>query len=497
MQLQTLFKSQHDKKLLYTMIQLLFKTTNNQKLSEIVDDLIARQEFGEFFSMTQKALFWIFQHSTKNIPDISIPFLKEYLKQECHKFLIDLYDIDNYLERLAFWDKQATITFLEPMALYEEEALKVVEKYIQILAHTSVNRISIDVSTIEPKINFITQSSCLNHLENKFSMLLRQANKYTTSLGKAKFVCFELDNDTFARAFEIINKVILKDEFQFSRIGFSFKLNLFNNIAFLEKIIAFSEILVALGGQKITIRLEDSNVELATDSHFQHCVYWLLKKKNQAFIDVVINSYNAYHLSVLNTIIQKNDIQSMVKIETFMGFQSLCKECNLLYTPIVSFEEFNNAVDYLLEKLNAEILKTVFYDFGAKNVIYLSSLCHQRKSIEHILEKINLVYEKSGQLELEIFVEEELIKENSLIQEFFKSIKSMFSCFDSNAVVTLNDDSYIHISLYEFQGVIAFKSVVNIFEAIKYIKAQKESCAYKIYTLYEEEERLFYDTINS
>ncbi|MGD9554101.1 MAG: hypothetical protein AB7D96_03345 [Arcobacteraceae bacterium] len=80
MQLQTLFKSQHDKKLLYTMIQLLFKTTNNQKLSEIVDDLIARQEFGEFFSMTQKALFWVFQHSTKNIPDISIPFLKEYLK---------------------------------------------------------------------------------------------------------------------------------------------------------------------------------------------------------------------------------------------------------------------------------------------------------------------------------------------------------------------------------------------------------------------------------
>lgn len=496
MQLHRLFKSQHDKKLLYTMIQLLFKTTNNQKLSEIVDDLVTHQEFGEFFSMTQKALFWIFQHSTKNIPDISIPFIKEYIKQECHKFLIDSYDIDNYLQRLAFQDKQATITFLEPLVLYEEEALKVVEKYIQILAHSSVERISIDVSTIEPKINFITQNSCLNHLENKFSMLLRQANKYTTSEGKAKFVYFELDNDTFVRAFETINKVILKEEFRVSQIGFSFKLNFFDNIVFLKKIIAFSEILITLGGQKITIRLEDSNLDLATNAHFQHCVHWLLKKENQPFIDVVINSYNAYHLSVLNAMIQKNDIKSMIKIETFMGFQSLCKECNLLYTPIVSFEEFNNAVDYLLDKFNSETLKTVFYDFGAKNIIYLSSLCHQRKGIEHILKKINLVYEKSGYLELEIFVEEELTKENNLVQICFKSIKSMFSCFDSNAVVTLDNNAYIQISLYEFKGIISFKSVVNIHEAIKYIKAQKQSCSYKIYTLYEEEEKFFYESIN-
>lgn len=496
MQLQTLLKSPQDKQLLYDMIKLLFRTSNNQKLSEIVDNLISHQELGDFFSMTHKALFWIFQHSTKNIPDISVPFLKEYLKQECHRFLIDSYEIDNYLKKLEFQDKQATITFLEPLALYEEEALKVVEKYIQILADANVSRISMDLTTIEPKINFLTQNTCLSHLENKFSMILRQAIKYGTSPLQAKFVYFEVDNDTFTRTFETLNKVILKEEFQHSRIGFSFKLDFFNNIVFLEKIIAFSEILVALGGQKITIRLEDSNLELTTDSHFQSCVHWLLKKEKEHLIDVVVNTYNAYHLEILNTIIEKNSLSKMVKIETFMGFQPLCKECNLLYTPIVSFDEFGNAVDYLLDKLKSETPKTIFYDFGAKNIIYLSSLCHQRKSLEHILEKINLVYEKSAYLDLELFIEEELLTENNLIQEFFKSVKSMFACFNPDACITMDNNNYIHIALYEFQGVIALKSVKNITDAIKYVKAQKESCSYKIYTSYEDEETLFYEKIN-
>lgn len=496
MQLQTLLKSQNDKQLLYNMLKLLFRTSNNEKLSAIVDKLIASQEFDDFFSLTHKALFWIFQHSTKNIPDISVPFLKEYIKQECHKFLIDSYDIDNYLKKLEFQDKQATITFLEPMALYEEEALKVVEKYIQILADENVSRISIDLATIEPKINFITQNTCLGHLENKFSMILRQAIKYTTLKGKAKLVYFEVDNDTFAGTFETLNKVILKEEFRDSRIGFSFKLNIFDNLNFLEKVVSFSEIFVALGGEKIVIRLEDSNLEITTDSHFQHAIHWLLKREKEEFIDVVINSHNTYHLEILNSMIEKNSLKDMVKIETFMGFQPLCKECNLLYTPIVSFDEFSNAVDYLLDKLKSEAAKTIFYDFGAKNIIYLSSLCHQQKSLEHILEKINLVYEKSASLDLELYVEEELLINNNLFEEFFKSLKAMFSCFDRQSVVTLDTNNYIQISLYDFHGIVILKSVQNTNEAIKYIKAQKQSCSYKIYTLYEEEENLFYESIN-
>lgn len=130
MHIQTLLQSPQDKELLYEIINILFRTNNNERLAKIVDELITQHELGDFFSSTHKALFWIFQHSTKNIPDISIPFFKEYIKQECKKFLMDVYNIDEYLEKFEFQDKEATITFLDPMALYEEEALKTVRKII-------------------------------------------------------------------------------------------------------------------------------------------------------------------------------------------------------------------------------------------------------------------------------------------------------------------------------------------------------------------------------
>lgn len=495
MHIQTLLKSQQDKELLYAIINILFQTTNNKQLAEAVDALLTKYDLGDFFSSIQKALFWLFQHSTKNMPDLSIPFLKEYIQQECRKFLVDEYSIYEHIEKLNFQDKTATITFLEPMALYEEKALKVVEKYIQILANENITRISINMITIEPKINFLTYNGCLIHLENKFSMILRQAIKYGASNAQAKFVCFEVNNDTFTQTFETLNKIILKDEFLASRIGFSFKLNEFNNIQFLKKIVDFSNILVALGGEKITIRLEDTHIDTQTNAHFQTTVHWLLKKEHEDSIFLVINTYNMYHLELLNVITSKNGVENMVELESFMGFHSLSKTSNLLYSPIVSFEEFYKGVEYILEKLKPKPFKTVFYDFGSKNIIYFSNFSQKEESFENILEKINLVHEKSCCLDLELLINEELFGDTTFSKELFLSIKSMFICSNSNATVNLVNNT-IEIILNEFKGIITLKKVTTMNEAITYIKAQTNSCSYKIYTLYKEEEALFYNRIN-
>lgn len=45
-----------------------------------------------------------------------------------------------------------------------------------------------------------------------------------------------------------------------------------------------------------------------------------------------------YHLELLNVITSKNGLENMVELESFMGFHSLSKTSNLLYSPIVSFE---------------------------------------------------------------------------------------------------------------------------------------------------------------
>ena len=498
MHLQTLLQSQHDKAFLYEMINTLFRTNNNTKLASVMDELLNKYTLGEFFSSTHKALFWVFQHSTKNIPDISIPFLQEYIKQECHRFLVDAYSIDNSLEKLAFQDKKATITFLEPMALYEEEAFKVVEKYIQILANDNVQRISVDILTIEPKINFITNNDCLGHLETKFSMILRQASKYSSSSHESKFVNFELTSETFVKSFETLKIILKKEEFTTSFIGFSFKLESLRNSDFVDNIIAFAQKNVLKQGQKITIRIED-NCTNGTQNQFEHTVYPLIKKEYEPYIKLIVNSNNPYHTEVLEMMALKNNVQTMVEIETFMGFPFLGKNSHLVYAPIVCFDDFLNAVEYVLEKLQPPKAKNLFYDFESKNTVFLSTLCHKNQSLENILEKINLVYEKSDFLDLQLLIEEEFFE--YFKTELFNSINALFMCINPQSKVALKiSDSFLNgfitIWLDEFHGNIELKMVKNMHEAIAFIQTQPIKGAYKIYTLYEKQEKEFYQRIN-
>jgi hypothetical protein len=72
----------------------------------------------------------------------------------------------------------------------------------------------------------------------------------------------------------------------------------------------------------------------------------------------------------------------------------------------------------------------------------------------------------------------------------------MFICANSNAQITL-ENNVLEIHMNEFKGTIVFKRTKNIEEVIDYIKAQSSNCSYKIYTLYKDEEILFYNRINS
>lgn len=492
MHLQTLFKSQQDKALLYDILNLLFRTKSNEKLAMVMDELLNQHTLGEFFSSTQKALFWIFQHSTKNIPDISIPFLQEYLKQESHKFLVDAYEIDHFLEKCAFQDKKTIITFLEPIALYEEEALKVVEKYIQILANEKVQHIAIDIETIEPKINFMTNNDCLMHLETKFSMILRQALKYSFSSNMPKVVYFVLNHETCTKSLETLKTILCKEEFKESYVGFSFKINSLKKGDILGKIIAFAQHNGLNNGKKITIRIEENGYYNA-EHQFEQMVYDVLKKEYEPYLQLIINSNNLYHIELIEALSLKNGLRHMVEIESFMGFSFLAKKSQTLYAPIVCFDDFLNGVEYLLEKLQPPKQKYIFYDFECKNTIFLSVLCHQHESLENILEKIHLVYEKSDVLDLQLLIEEEFF--NAFSEQLFKSIKALFRCIHPNAKVEMKD-GLISMVLDEFHGFIELKMVKHMNEAIAFIQSQSSREAYSIYTLYEAEEKEFNQRIN-
>ncbi|MFA6789632.1 MAG: hypothetical protein WCR15_08100, partial [Arcobacteraceae bacterium] len=128
------------------------------------------------------------------------------------------------------------------------------------------------------------------------------------------------------------------------------------------------------------------------------------------------------------------------------------------------------------------------------------TLCHKNESLENILEKINLVYEKSDSLDLQLLIEEEFFE--YFKTELFKSINALFTCINPQSKVELKTrdsslNDFITIWLDEFQGSIELKMVKNMHEAIAFIQTQTIKGAYKIYTLYEKQEKEFYQRITS
>lgn len=534
LRMQKLSQLPRDKKLLFELLNGLFRTNHNKKLALFVDDLLKIYQPGDYFTPSQKAFFWLFKHSTKHTPDFSVALIKDYVKQECRHFLTNSASLDEYLDTKTVQEIPVHSTLLMRDALNEYEANKNVEKYIQLLAKESIESLSINIFAIHPRFNFICANSCLQSLENRLSVLFGKALQYQKKSG-TKRLYLEIPNKQFASLIiDAFEHVILKKEFEKLNIGLGFCIDNMDIMPLLERLntIAFKRDKDNI--KAIEIKLLKTRNNKKVIRHFYEILYYVFEQKHKPLaLNLLLNSHNLFDMGLAYTLAYENQQLQRLHLQMDKGMNLSYRSAIATLTqsvwvnsPTVDFDEFEKSIAYLLSRLNQyskrnnqykiqkqsfikyskeELLSCKSTHYGIENsavisscckeLVFVSQLCDRVKLVQHIIQKIALCEKTQKFLSFEIFVEEgdDLLDELKTI--LTKTMQDFFSCsfgvgnFSSAKRTASDKNGCIMISSSSLEVLIKLRATHNLADATKRCKNIKELFDCTIYTLNKQEHR--------
>lgn len=368
-----------DKILLIELIQIVFVSNNNKRMAHLMDYLLEKYGIAEFFTKTQKALLWLFQHSTKNIPDISVPFFKEYLQHETKKLLVYEDHLDEFLEGKDYQEVKTTVNLLNGMIMNELEAQRAIENYIRELGNPYVETLSVKISAIDADLDLTDFDNSVKRVVHKLTLIFRQSQKYQYK-GHQKTIILDMEETTYLPIIiESFKQVLQKEEFKTVKAGLTLQAYLIDAYEILLDVLQWAKKRREAGGEKILIRLvkgsflkkEYSNSLLKplplltftqkvhTDAQYKKMAITLLKPEYEEICDINIATHNLFDVAYLFTFAKQNAQLNRLNLEMFEGLNSSLKIAIqaqskevLMYSSVLLKNDFTNGIEFLLKRIS-------------------------------------------------------------------------------------------------------------------------------------------------
>lgn len=279
---------------------------------------------------------------------------------------------------------RVNLNHLGEAILGEEEAQHRLDVYLKDLTKPEVEYISVKISTIYSQINLLAWEETLEALANNLRKLYRAAiaNPYTRSDGTKvpKFVNLDMEeyrdlNLTVA----LFKKVLDEHEFHNFSAGIVLQAYLPDSFLYQQELTIWAIQRVMHGGASIKIRIvKGANLAMEqveasmrlwpqapystkaeVDANYKRMLHYGCTPDHAYAVQLGIASHNLFDIAYALLLVAENRVENDVCFEMLEGMadhirravQKLCKEM-LLYCPAAKKEEFQNAVAYLIRRLD-------------------------------------------------------------------------------------------------------------------------------------------------
>jgi RHH-type proline utilization regulon transcriptional repressor/proline dehydrogenase/delta 1-pyrroline-5-carboxylate dehydrogenase len=278
---------------------------------------------------------------------------------------------------------KVNLNHLGEAILGEEEAHRRLQIYLDDLARPEVECISIKISTITSQINLLAWDYTLDRLAERLRQLYRTAMNYQYSLDEKnhdKFVNLDMEEyRDLHLTVELFCKVLNESEFFHYSGGIVLQSYLPDAYSIQQELTQWAMQRVNLGGASIKIRvvkganLAMEQVEASlhgwpqapytqkehVDANFKRMVIFGCEPKHAQAVRLGVASHNLFDIAYALLTIHEKGVGEFVHFEMLEGMaphirrvvQILSKEM-LLYCPVAQEEEFQNAVAYLVRRLD-------------------------------------------------------------------------------------------------------------------------------------------------
>ncbi|EAI3338873.1 aldehyde dehydrogenase family protein [Campylobacter upsaliensis] len=393
--MQKLLNNPKNKVMLIELLDRSFRCKDKKASFELIEHTLNKFGIADFFSAFEKFLLFSFLNFGKLAPNLSVPFFVSHLRNDTKAMVLDANEsflAPHIAKRKSENNITLNVNLIGEEVLGEAESQYRMQKYEEALKSSYITYISIKITTIFSQINIIdfdySKEEVVKRLDKLYALALEEQKKQ----GVSKFI--NLDMEEF-RDLELTVAAFMESVSKFDiKAGIVLQAYIPDSYEYLKKLLAFSKERVLKGMQPIKIRfVKGANMEseetiasqrgwelptferkIDTDSNYNKMLDLVLEDENYKYINVGIASHNIFEIAYAYTRIKEAGAGESFTFEMLEGMSLQCSyELSkmhdlILYAPVCDEAHFNNAIAYLVRRLDENTSEDNFmrYFFNLK-----------------------------------------------------------------------------------------------------------------------------------
>ncbi|EAI9813935.1 aldehyde dehydrogenase family protein [Campylobacter coli] len=393
--MQKLLNNPENKVMLIELLDRSFRCKDKRASFELIEHTLNKYGIADFFSAFEKFLLFSFLNFGKFAPNLSVPFFVKHLREDTKAMVLDANPsvLEPHMRKRKDQDNiTLNVNLIGEEVLGEAESKYRIQKYEEALKSSYITYISIKITTIFSQINIIdfeySKDEVVKRLDHLYALALEEEKKQ----GVSKFI--NLDMEEF-RDLELTVAAFMESVSKFDiKAGIVLQAYIPDSYEYLKKLFAFSKERVLKGMKPIKIRfVKGANMEseetiasqrgwelptfykkIDTDSNYNKMLDFVLEGDNYKYINVGIASHNIFEIAYAYTRISEAGALDSFTFEMLEGMSLQCSyELSkmhdlILYAPVCDEAHFNNAIAYLVRRLDENTSEDNFmrYFFNLK-----------------------------------------------------------------------------------------------------------------------------------
>lgn len=376
--MQKLLSNPKNKIMLIELLDRSFRCKDKRASFELIEHTLKKYGFADFFSAFEKVLLFSFINLGRFAPNLSVPFFVSKLRKDTRAMVLEANE--SFLKPHTLKRKAQNITLninlIGEEVLGELEAKSRIAKYEEAIKSSYISYISIKITTIFSQINIIDFEYSKEEIVKRLDRLYALALEEEKAQGVEKFI--NLDMEEF-RDLELTVAAFMQSLAKFDlRAGIVLQAYIPDSYEYLKKLFEFSKQRVLKGLKPIKIRfVKGANMEseetiasqrgwelptfsrkIDTDSNYNKMLDFVLSEDNYKFINIGIASHNIFEIAYAYTRIKQANALESFSFEMLEGMSLQCSyELSklhklILYAPVCDEKHFNNAIAYLVRRLD-------------------------------------------------------------------------------------------------------------------------------------------------
>lgn len=352
----------------------MFRSHSKSRIADQVHFILKKYGIPNFLSPFKKFQLWLFKIFGKFVPLLAVPLMQRMVRKESSRVILpgEETPLRNYLARRKEEGITINLNRLGEAILGEEEALNRLQTYLDDLSNPNIHYISVKISSICSQINLIAKENTLKILAERLRMLYRAAGHKFVNLDMEEYRDLNLTVELFKR-------VLDEPEFLKTTAGIVLQSYLPDSFLLQKDITEWAIKRAARGGSPIKIRLvKGANLAMEqveaslrnwplatyatkreTDANYIKMINYGFTFDHAKAVHIGIGSHNLLDIAYALITRAENNVEQYITFEMLEGMAEMMRKAVqelaggiLLYSPVVKKEQFQNAIAYLVRRLD-------------------------------------------------------------------------------------------------------------------------------------------------